>query len=134
MSIESKERASSLEPAIGPRLATYVTSLFTYAPNGVAPEGDDRWQGYAGPPIRPIPAVLTGAAVPYTGLAVLEGLLDHGQLDFAVGCAFDPIKGLVVVHLVGRTTATALFERLRVLGDHFAGHVEIQVHSLADLV
>ncbi len=132
VAIESKERGSSLERSIGPRLAKYVTSLLTWAPNGVDATGRGSWSSYSGGPIRPIPSVITGAAVPYTGETKLADLLDYGTLDFAIGCEFLPDVERVIVHVVARPSGALICDVLPLLTDHFAGHVVVEVHRLPD--
>ena len=132
IAIESKERDSTLERSIGPRLAKYVTSLLTSPPNGVDAIGGGLWSSYAGGPIRPIPSVITGAAVPYAGATKLADLLEYGALDFAIGCEFLPEVERVVVHVVARPTGALICDVLPLLTEHFAGHVVVEVHRLPD--
>jgi len=126
--IESKDGARTVEPGIGPRLTSYVNSLFSVAPNIRRLTQERVWRPYTGAPVDAAFTVYSAAAFRYSGALELATVLQRGEVDAALGLEFIAGEERVLLHVSTRPAVAWLREKLAELAHRFGSRLEVQVH------
>ena len=128
LAIESKSRASNLEPNVGIRLKTYTQQLVETPPT-IAKTADTPWILWQENEV-PSPAFsfMSGGAFCWRGREDLENSIVRGQLDIAFAVEFRPIEQSALLHVQAGAAAEFLLPKIHDLVQHFGRRLEIQVH------
>ncbi|MHB1937982.1 MAG: hypothetical protein ACYCOR_15540 [Acidobacteriaceae bacterium] len=126
--VESKNSPQSVEPAIGPRLISYVKGLLNGRPNSLRIDTNS-WSAFTGQTWNP-PTLdyHSAAAFCYSIPSDLDLALRQGGVDLALGIEFPASEGqLTRLHIAGPKVASwaPLFQQM---ARRFRGNIEIQIH------
>lgn len=87
LAVESKERTSSVESGIGPRLRRYVEQLLSVVPSVQRVRGGD-WTHYPSSTTTPVPPIATAVAALADDWDDLREVAARADVDLALGCSF----------------------------------------------
>ncbi|GIK41707.1 MAG: hypothetical protein BroJett011_55400 [Chloroflexota bacterium] len=128
LAIESKNRATNLEPNVGNRLETYTRQLVETPPTIFRATNAEwnLWQN-GNIPLSTL-SVISGGAFCWVGVEELEDTITRCQVDIVIAIEFNSIEQSALLHVKAGPGAELLLPKIYYLIQHFGGRLEIQVH------
>ena len=127
--IESKDRASTVEGGIGPRLANYFFELLKLDPNITRIGRAGIWNPFTSELRNHLldVEVITAAAFRFESASDLQHTLDRAYTDMVIGVEFES-SGQSTLHFLLKSGFNDLSPLFELIGEHFERSLKIKIH------